>query len=245
MSKEKIIDRVQKLLKLSENNNSAKEANAALLMAQRLMMQHQIDADDLTSQESQGEPVREVAYKSRRLEDWRFDLGDVIAKNFRCRCVKYGSDVIFYGFKDDVEVAKHVYGVAMLICEIAAANHTINYIGPRKRRAGTDFKSSFVIGLSHEFREQVQRETQANAKWALVLAFPAEVQKHFSAHLDDVETVKTKSYHRDLNAARAGFRQGQEFGRNNKVQHKLDDPECQCPQCQPDAAGPKLLGPPK
>ena len=93
MTNQEVIDKVKKLLALSESDNE-NEAKSALLMAQKLMAKYNINV------ETTGEET--IAY-SKEICQHRYDaayrkpLGRVIADNFRCEMYLHGGHITFFG----------------------------------------------------------------------------------------------------------------------------------------------------
>lgn len=86
-SPEKIVDRIRKLLALTENNNEHEAANAAA-QAARLMAQHGIDSVEDTEDP---DPVGDNADicveigRSQRLVTWKWQLAWVVAEAGQCK----------------------------------------------------------------------------------------------------------------------------------------------------------------
>ena len=82
--KDVIIDKVKKLLNLADKdkNNSDAEAEAALLMAQKLMAEHDISIDETSADK--------IAYANEECKHkWNMGfrklLAQILANNFRCK----------------------------------------------------------------------------------------------------------------------------------------------------------------
>lgn len=82
-SENKIIDKIEKLLKLSSSSNE-NEARSAMMKAQELMAKYEIKREQLKDGEQQERPV--VSFSSVAFRDeWIQMVSGVIADNFRCR----------------------------------------------------------------------------------------------------------------------------------------------------------------
>lgn len=108
--RERIIDKVLKVLELSKNNPNPEEAKAAALKAQALMAEYHIEVDDLESITSTVEEITETrSYTGTGLK-WKYKLASIIARNFRCRVYYSGKRFcVFYGYKTDTEIARSVF----------------------------------------------------------------------------------------------------------------------------------------
>ena len=112
---ERIIEKIRKCLALANNNPSEEEAKAAALQAQKLLAKYNISMADVTELEQEVEEIVEVATWFNDIvkgvaRAWKYELADVVARNFRCKHFFYGKRaVVFYGHKTDAEAASEVY----------------------------------------------------------------------------------------------------------------------------------------
>lgn len=174
---EKIADKIQKCLTLANNDGATDgEKQAAALMAQKLMAEYNLTADNLP-----GEKKREVIlvtceYKQKRRQPYQAELGGIIAKNFRCRGITTPNadgnrDIQFLGFTEDANAAKAVFeylyheiyrGVDKVARELAKNNQ------PRNGECRS-YTHGFLAGLRTKFDEQCK---------ALMVVTPKEVDEH-------------------------------------------------------------------
>lgn len=197
MDRNKAIDRIQKLLALSNNNPSEAEATAALLSAQKLMLEHDIDLKDVEGNNVAADEVIEmVGAASRRLSDWKVRLAVVIANNFRCECyirstnpkysnnserISYERQVIFVGQTTDVEICTLVYQKALefsdLYCNWFLLQEKLKLqrklTRSESKNIGNTWRIGFAMGLKQKFDEQV-----AKNDWAMVLVTPEAVVRY-------------------------------------------------------------------
>lgn len=133
-SKENYIDKIKGLLDMNtENGCTESEAQAAMLMAQKLMAKHGIDMEEVSSTtEVSKEVVNEAASDSTKRNSWfEPQLAMVVGENFRCHVyLAGGTRITFLGLKEDVEIAKAVYKFA----HVQALHHAREYRIQRKRR---------------------------------------------------------------------------------------------------------------
>lgn len=231
MTREKILDRVRKLLALSSNNPSQEEANAALLQAQRLMAEHQIEITDAIENEADAAIVVEVICdQGKRFETWRTSLAGVVARHFRCSTftrkvrtsgrayARAESSLIFVGLTADVEICQAVYTRALAFVDTCAESflsmarddHGGNLSRSKARTLTLTYRLGFAIGLDAALKAQSSREG-----WGLVLATPAPVVAYLDAlKLNKGASSKAKIY--DRSALNAGQAKGREFGAGEK-----------------------------
>ena len=208
--KEKIMNRIKKLLDRAESNYSA-EAESALLKAQQLMMQNGISKGDIEDIDVQ--PVIEKQAHHSQVSLWQGQVAYIIASNFRCKCywhIDYQTGtkkrtMTFVGFKEDTVIAAEAYLYA-----IALVNRNIRKIRKRYPRVTikylNTYKKGFLDGLRAKFKDQVEKND-----WGLVIITPVKVIEHF----DSLGTVSTKVRKivesKNENAYQQGFLDGKSF----------------------------------
>lgn len=222
----KIVEKIRKLLALSGSDNDH-ESQAALAMAQKLMMEYKISEKDI----SDSEPKKCVQKKTSHYftngaaNVYVESLASIIADNF-C-CINYFSThkgkrkkyICFMGLEEDVALCEEAMNVAMAAI-YAGYNRVwksmqnewgIDYIptsiwNPAKR----GYIEGYLAGLKEVFREQ----RAAHQEWGLVLVVPPEAEKFadslnkFSIH-DSVRSNYV--YYSD------GYADGKNFNMNKKI----------------------------
>lgn len=91
MARAKILDRIQKLVRLSENNSSVEEASLAAALAQKLMFEHKISRAEVEDTGDADEPIIRVDVLAQdgrtKVVSWSLSLLHVLAENNFCRVV--------------------------------------------------------------------------------------------------------------------------------------------------------------
>lgn len=237
LDRDKIIERIEKLLAMTEDAGcTPEEAVAFALKAQRLIAEYDISEDEIGQNERQP-PVEVDAMPTYRA--WRALLADAIAENFRCKWFfrtelrerkwgarRSGSDtyIVFFGYKADATAAaltfNHLYK-----CGCATA------VDPRSGRKykGIEYRT-YTAGFVEGVRSELEKQSQA-----LMLVVPAEVKESYevlqkgfkgSRSLGDYYTVANG------NARERGFDAGKEAVRKSRFD-STDDPAPLPPQtCQ-------------
>ena len=180
VTRENMVEKIKKLLNLSENNPSVEEATSAVLMAQKLMAKYNIHEDEVTLEEIKED---EIGYTSAVLKDdsslhlWRKNLGTIVAKNFRVKAYMMGKDVTFRGFKDDVKLAVEVFAYLYALG---------NKLGSKKYHeqlaetgSGKNVYNSFVAGFLHGVEEALNEQCTA-----LMLVTPKAVEEDWKIFVD-------------------------------------------------------------
>lgn len=178
MNKEKVIDKVRKLMELATSDNPH-EAQLAMTKAQKLMIEYNIEMQEVSEEEP--EKIVSLQEESYGRGLFRRRLGGLIARNFRCmsymNCIKNTFKMVFYGKEIDSKIALMVYECALKIAnESAEKEYQRQYsLGNWTKGVKESFKVGFLEGLEMQFQEQKQN----NQEWGLVLVIPKEVKESY------------------------------------------------------------------
>lgn len=215
-SNEKILEKIRKVLAKTQNNPSVQEAETAMLIAQRIMVENNLCMEDinLTEVEQMEKETMEVsAIKKKRLSWWEKGLARVIADNFRCksfvRTYAYGGyrSLCLIGLKKDVEIAQETISYALKVM----VHYSSQYVKGHKdsRLSPTQIKNSWLSGFTQGLEAKFKKQVKDN-NWGLVLIKDPVV-------IDAIEKLGLKpgrsgSYQGgDGQAYKSGYRQGQSF----------------------------------
>lgn len=172
--KEKIIEKIKKALALANNNKNPNEAQAAMLMAQKMMAKYHIEMQEVEEAEEPEVQENEVDIKKG---SWRKSLMKLICNNYRCDCFlrgNTGKKIIIVGAKEDIEIAKTIYEFAenqlLYGFNLYFKNNYAEYAAVQVKNAvRKDFADGFIRGLSEKFARQKAEETKQNEQYALVI----------------------------------------------------------------------------
>jgi len=200
----KLIEKIQKLLSLSESSNQH-EAKVALLKAQELLVKHKLSMQDVKNLKVYNSNIKDnptnISFTKAK---WKGELADLIAENFGCYIyymTRRINTIVFFGREEDVLVCNIVLEYAVDCIEEAIKRiqrgNTKN--GFSNKGVSTDYAIGFIVGLRDKFQEQ-KRENQ---EWGLVLVRDKEV----------VQAYSEKKFTRSLNTS-------SEFQGNGDMYHK-------------------------
>lgn len=161
-----VVDRVKKLLSLSQRAGSPEEAALAATRAQELIAEHRLAEADLAlsggealPEEAVVENVIEGDHSRRRAQQWRIKLASALAGAFKCRVFYYqGSDrIAVIGRESDVQTIQYLQGY------IALEIQRLTEEAWREIKADTDrelpqparWRNSFRLGVVSTVRERL------------------------------------------------------------------------------------------
>lgn len=174
---EKIIVKIQNLLELAYDAPNDEEGQTALLMAQKLMVKHNLTLKEVSAKQKKeniGETVGTWAY---RLPWWQEQLAAILGENFRCKTIrrrkrKEGvTEMIFFGYQSDAELCTRVYEGAILYLQ-----YRLKRLFPTITKARwKDYKKSYLLGFLRGLDDRFKAQVQSSEEFALMVQVPAEV----------------------------------------------------------------------
>ena len=176
-----IITKVEKLLRLAENQDGTPEGETAARLAHRMMAAHAIDMASIDlDKQAEHDPIERQGMEVPT-SVWRRDLASYLATHCNCR-ISYtsrrgrgGQRIHMYGHKTDIEVLRYLYEICERQIEQSARQY-VNGLDPEwygrgeKKSMGNDFRRSAVQGLRTKLDEIRKDTEQENAEgFALVV----------------------------------------------------------------------------
>lgn len=198
---EKIIKRIEKLLALAGNNSNEKEAEAALLKAQKLMAEYGIEQSQLT-----GEKITYATATSKVNGHGYFStLASIIGKSFSCKAIIIDKKCSFFGRTEYAQASLTAFNFAYKIMQKNARRICReNGFDPARRGAAqiyNSYFSGFVAGIKAKLDEQCK---------ALMIVVPKDVEEGFHQAFPSLRTMKRHGTTAGTNydAYKSGFNDG-------------------------------------
>lgn len=215
--REKIVERIKKLLALAEGKGATEaEVTAAALAAQRLIAQNDVEQWEIHSVNA--EPIGEVR-TNQAPRRWRCHLASIVAPAFRCECyqntewnfeaARRETTVVFYGYKTDATAAAITFNTLYKIGNRLASRFS--------RSAERGSYNAYVLGFVNGVRLELEKQTEA-----LMIVVPPKVKEAFCNEYGDMETASGKLSVAHGEDAYAAYQNGIEEGRNAVQSHRFD-----------------------
>ena len=218
-TREQIIEKIRKLLSLSDNNPSENEAIAAALKAQKLMADSDVDESELHAGEA-SEPVEDASDPYMGAA-WRGMLAYQVAKNYRCCCYQrnYSTGMgrwarkkehrqVFIGHPLDAQAAALVFEKLAKVGEELAKREC----SKARREHGTaqGVKNTFLLGFVRGVAAELEKQCEA-----LMLVVPSDVRRAF----EDLDLRKGRAMRIEytVNATDAGMAAGRDAVRSGRM----------------------------
>lgn len=230
MTSQQAVEKVTKLLALAGSDNP-NEAEAALLMARKIMAQYKLTERDLKIKAKS--ELKQTVYEKRtysgKKNPWMPTLGTLIAQHNCCACVSLGREgstvhnVKFVGLDDDPVFALTMFDYATeFIKKKESEKRTDLYhrkLYPEKMINDymNDFIFNYALGFCEGLKKKYEEQNQEiPEETALVLVTPKEV----TDYTDQLKRTKIKyrKVHSDQNAMMAGYNDGYSFNPQLQLQ---------------------------
>lgn len=220
---EGIIKKIQGLLAIAKDEKNDEESQSAFILAQKLMMKHNIEMNQVESESETKEVSNDSVTVYKTLLWWERSLATIISENFRVKWYYEGkyvnnrrkNRITFLGFKHDIELAKEMYILAYDVLVHCAKEFVENFYQEnahlnRSRATTFDIKNSymrgFLEGMGEKFEEQVAEMKQ---EYGLVVLMPVEVKEAYNDMFGDKKGMSyTRPKLSSVKAYTAGFNSG-------------------------------------
>lgn len=217
--REKILAKIRKLLALG-NDKGATEAEAvsAVLKAQRLMAEYDVEEYELHS--SDEEPIVKTPSEPAS-RSWRSYLGNVIADNFRCKMYQSTEwpriyRIVFYGYKSDAQAASMAFNYLYKIGNRLANRHCTAVRQTLGQAYGR--YNSYVLGFVDGVRQELEKQSQA-----LMIVVPPKVKEEFEEMTMYWSEARGGINTSILKNGGSSFSEGQQAGRDAVRARRMSD----------------------
>lgn len=217
--KEKMLSKIEKLLKLSGNNPNANEAEAAFLKAQELMLAYKIEMHELDGDKKSELKIVKLRCEQAANTPWARALVKIFAENFGCM-VYYNSFgkshyPVYFGNEEDAHVCRELYDYAVVWLNKSACNYATKKRNTEGMVKGVkqDYILGFLKGLGDKYKEQVE----SNSQYALIIVVPKEVKSEYNTATASMTSKNWSGHmntHGSVEARSDGYAAGKSFGTN-------------------------------
>ena len=211
-NREKLLDKITKLLALAGDKGNDNESQTAMLLAQKLMIDNSISIKEVGGFESEDErvPVTKTIWEEERINAvWKSHLHRLIAQNYRCEAYFHGGHASFVGFKEDTEVASLVFLYCLNIIKRGSRRIRKKYRDDGKSTYGVqgDYVTGFLSGLRDRYAEQVKQEG-----WGLILVTDPRVKQWMQDNCPGTRTLHGRNARSfNQNIVDEGYKDGKNF----------------------------------
>jgi hypothetical protein len=201
-----VIEKIQKLLKLSESPNE-NEAQSALAKAQELLANHNLKTSDLNTDDNDIEPL--ILVKSKRLLSWHKTLIAELCYYNNCQ-----------SFLTTALTERKITIIGKQVNVICVQN-MFDYLDQTIKRISKNKGASFRMGVVCRIADRLecqQRKTQKeNKEWGLVVVKNTKALGDWYRKHGIYKTAKHKYSITDHSGFRAGYAAGNDIGLDKQV----------------------------
>ncbi len=207
----KVIEKVKKLLALSESDNDA-EAKNAMLKAQKLMAKNNLTLEEVSSANFSETEIVVMEGIHKWNAKFRIPLAKILAENFRCETFLSDSQICFFGHADDCRICREVFNSAYSFI-YSRGNKVYNEV--RKRGGETkgvfnSYAMGFLYGLDNALKIQAK---------ALMIITPEDVTSKFKEASAGFEQKKVRGLSgTDYGAYAKGRADGEHFTGKKQIE---------------------------
>ncbi len=213
----KLIEKIKKLLALSESSNKH-EAELSMLKAQELLAKHKLSLKEVKEFNISNNAIKENITKvSFTKAKWKANLARLIADNFGCELyfkTKYSHTITYLGREEDITVCNIVLEYAIDCIDSAVKRIKYEYVkyGYSTRGLENDYAMGFIYGLRQKF--EAQKKT--NQEWGLVLVKDQAV-------IDAYNKIKFSKGKVNINTKFQGHSEAYEKGHEDGEKFSISD----------------------
>lgn len=223
----KIVERIKKLLALSEDRGATEaEAVAAVMMAQRLMADN--DVEDWELHEVDEQPISTANSEPVRRR-WRWELADAIASNFRCRYYQsrkreeasgweFVTRMVFYGYESDAKAASLAFDYLYKVGDKLGCRRACKAY--REHGYSDGAYNGFVLGFVEGVRAELEKQSQA-----LLIVVPPKVSESYEGFSVGFGKANTHVNIARTEFAYSAYEEGLAEGRNAVQGRRMDAPD--------------------
>lgn len=200
-----IANKIQHLLnKTVENGATEAEAQAALLLAQKLMAKYNIELEQQIGSKDFKCSLEETKVKPNPRNN---SLGNIIANSFAVKGIIYGGKWAFFGreanAKAAAEALKFIHKTLEAGIRRVCAEHGLK----SSERGAAFYYNAYALGFINGLKEAMAAQTKA-----LCVVVPEDVNNKFNEKFPKLNQYRGKGmqYHHDQDA----YAQGQRDGRS-------------------------------
>ena len=148
-----IIAKIEKLLRLSQDQDGTPEGETAARLASRMMAAHAIEMASINLDKEVEHDPMEKQDMWVRVSVWRRLLAST----------GFGQHISMYGHRTDIELLKYLYDICERQIETEARRYVNNldeWDRGTKKMLGNNFRRSAVTGLNSKLKD-IRRDTQS------------------------------------------------------------------------------------
>lgn len=196
MEKEKIIDKIKKLLELSKNNPNKEEAILALTKARELMFKHNVDIENIKKDDTN---YFEKIVQLKKWKNWILFFLMYLNDAFGTFSLynEYSKKVYFYGEKEKVLGVSEIFEFLFEIADYLAMKEYRNYL--KEYGTGKGIYLSYILGFINGVNNALEKQNRKFEEYGIVIVTSEVLKQQVRKDKNAVEKSEKKLFNKNIN----------------------------------------------
>lgn len=196
MEKEKIIDKIRKLLELSKNNPNKEEAILALTKARELMFKHNVDIENIKKDDTN---YFEKIVQLKKWKNWILFFLMYLNDAFGTFSLynQYTKKVYFYGEKEKVLGVSEIFEFLFEVADYLAMKEYRNYL--KEYGTGKGIYLSYILGFINGVNNALEKQNREFEEYGIVIVTSEVLKQQVRKDKNAVEKSEKKLFNKNIN----------------------------------------------
>lgn len=196
MEKEKIIDKIKKLLELSKNNPNKEEAILALTKARELMFKHNVDMENIKKDDTN---YFEKIVQLKKWKNWILFFLMYLNDAFGTFSLynEYTKRVYFYGEKEKVLGVCEIFEFLFEVADYLAMKEYRNYL--KEYGTGKGIYLSYILGFINGVNNALEKQNREFEEYGIVIVTSEVLKQQVRKDKNAVEKREKRLFNKNIN----------------------------------------------
>lgn len=196
MEKEKIIDKIKKLLELSKNNPNKEEAILALTKARELMFKHNVDIENIKKDDTN---YFEKIVQLKKWKNWIIFFVMYLNDAFGTFSLynQYTKRVYFYGEKEKVLGVSEIFEFLFEVADYLAMKEYKNYL--KEYGTGKGIYLSYILGFINGVNNALEKQNREFEEYGIVIVTSEVLKQQVRKDKNAVEKREKRLFNKNIN----------------------------------------------